>query len=180
MPLSTQRAKLATRDLTVFAALSTIMFLSRILMQGIPSVHLLGLFIAAITLTYRVRALIPLYGYILLDGVFAGFSTWWAPYLYIWLPLWLVFMIVGRFNLPRRIQLPLYMVLCGLHGLSFGLLYAPAQALMFGLSFQAMVAWIIAGLPFDVIHALGNFAAGALIIPLASLMRNLDSGQYRA
>ena len=162
------------RDLVVFSALGTTMFLSRILMQWIPNVHFLALFIAAITLTYKVRALIPLYVYIMLDGVFAGFSMWWIPYLYIWLPLWLIFMLAGKIKLPQKIQVPLYMVLCALHGLAFGTLYAPAQALMFGLSFQGMITWIIAGLPFDMIHAAGNFASGALIIPLSSLLSKLE------
>jgi energy-coupling factor transport system substrate-specific component len=143
-------------------------------MQMIPNVHLLGLFVASITLAYRVRALIPLYVYIMLDGVFLGFSMFWMPYLYVWLPLWLMFLLAGKLKLPIKFQVPLYMVLCGLHGLSFGLLYAPAQALIFGLSFQSMVAWIIAGIPFDIIHAAGNFAAGTLIVPLAALLKRLD------
>jgi len=156
------------------------MFLSRIMMQWIPNVHLLGLFVAAFTLTYRMRALMPLYGYVLLEGVFAGFSLWWVPYLYIWLPLWGAFMLVGRLELSQKVRAPLCMVVCALHGLSFGILYAPLQALMFGFSFQMMLAWIVAGFSFDVIHGIGNFVAGAMILPLASLLKKLDSGQYRA
>jgi len=163
--------------LTVFAALAAMMFLSRMLMQMIPNVHVLGLFIASITLTYRVRALIPLYAWILLEGVFAGFSFWWLPYLYIWLPLWGMFMLAGKLSLPTKVRAPLYMVLAALHGLSFGLLYAPAQALMFGMSFQAMIGWIIAGLPFDALHAAGNFAAGILILPLTALLTRLQRGE---
>jgi len=156
------------------------MFLSRLIMLMIPNVHVLGLFIAAMTISYRTRALIPLYAWIMLEGVLTGFSLWWIPYLYVWLPLWGMFMLVGRIKLPIKIKIPLYMMLCALHGLSFGTLYAPAQALMFGFSFQVTVAWIIAGLPFDVIHAIGNFAAGTLILPLSSLLIRLDKGQYRA
>jgi energy-coupling factor transport system substrate-specific component len=152
------------------------MFLSRNLMQMIPGVHFLGLIIAVSTLTYRVRALIPLYVYILTDGLFAGFSQWWIPYLYIWLPLWLMFMLAGRLKLRKEILAPLYMFLCGLHGLTFGLMYAPMQALFFGLSFEGMVAWVIAGLPTDIAHAVSNFAMGTLIMPLSALLRKLDKG----
>ena len=148
-------------------------------MQVIPNVHVLGLFIAATTITYRTRALIPLYAWVLLEGAFAGFSLWWLPYLYVWLPLWGMFMLIGKLNLPNAIKPPLYMILCALHGLSFGILYAPAQALMFGFSFQMTITWIIAGLPFDIAHAIGNFAAGTMIIPLATLLKKLDKGQYR-
>lgn len=163
------------KELTIFAMLGAIMFVSQIAMQWIPNVHFLGLFIASFTLTYRVRALIPIYVYVILFGAFSGFSFWWLPYLYIWLPLWGIFMIVGKFKLPTKVKVPLFMVLCALHGLSFGTLYAPFQALFFGLTFQGMIAWIIAGIPFDIIHAIGNFAAASLIVPLVRLLTQLEN-----
>jgi len=144
-------------------------------MIWIPSVHLLGLFIAAYTLTYRVRALIPIYVYVMIYGALYGFSAWWVPYLYIWLPLWGMFMFVSRFQLPVKMKVPIYMFLCALHGLFFGILYAPFQAWLFGLNFQGLVAWIIAGIPFDVVHAISNLAAGILILPLSELLKRLDA-----
>ena len=47
---------------------------------------------------------------------------------------------------------------------------------MFGLSFKGMIAWIIAGFPFDALHGLGNLAAGVLIIPLSELLLKLEDG----
>ena len=180
MHSSIRKDRLSARDIAVFSVLAAMMFLSRVGLQWIPNVHPLGLFIAATTLAYRRRALIPLYSYIMLDGVFSGFSMWWMPYLYIWLPLWGMFMLLGKLQLPAKIKAPVYMIACGLHGLSFGLLYAPAQALMFGLSVQAMIAWIIAGIPFDIAHGVGNFAFGSLIIPLSLLLMRLERGDFRA
>ena len=174
MRLSTQKNKLSVRELVVFAVLGSIMFLTTFALQALPNIHLLAMFIAAFTLTYRARALIPLYVFILLDGVFYGFALWWLPYLYIWLPSWGAMMLAGRLRLPRKVQVPLYMVLCGLHGLSFGTLYAPAQALMFGLSFQGMITWIIAGLPMDLMHGIGDFASAVLVLPLHELLKRLE------
>jgi len=151
------------------------MFISHIAMMWIPNIHLLGLFIAAYTLTYRAKALIPIYVYVMVYGALFGFSTWWIPYLYIWLPLWGLFMLIGVFRLPTKVKVPVYMILCALHGLSFGILYAPFQAWIFGLNFQSMIAWIIAGIPFDVVHAISNLAAGVLIVPLTALLKKLDS-----
>lgn len=170
--------RLPVRDLTVFAMLGTIMFASKVFTQILPpNVHLLGLFMATITLTYRTRALIPIYVFVLLDGVFWGFSVWWIPSLYVWLPLWGSFMFAGKIKLPPAVQAPIFMVLSGLHGLSFGTLYAPANAFFFGLSFEGMLAWIVAGLPFDIIHAIGNLVAGSLIVPLAALLKRLERRQ---
>jgi energy-coupling factor transport system substrate-specific component len=174
MHLSLVDKKLSTRYIVIFGLLGGLMFLSKVAMLGIPNVHLLGLFIAAFTLTYRVQALIPIYIFVLLSGLFYGFSIWWMPYLYIWLPLWIAFMLLGNFQLPKKVKVPIAMALCAIHGFSYGILYAPFQALVLGFSFQAMIAWIVAGIPFDIIHGVSNLASGILIIPLAGLLKKLD------
>ena len=78
-------------------------------------------------------------------------------------------------NMSKKTAVPVYAFVCALHGLFFGTLYAPAQALMFHLDFKAMIAWIIAGLPFDAIHAVGNLASGLLIVPLAEVLKKIHS-----
>ncbi len=77
-------SKLTIRGLTIFAMLASIMYLSKMIMEWIPNVHLLGMFIVSYTVVYRKKALIPIYVYVLLNGGFAGFSMWWIPYLYVW------------------------------------------------------------------------------------------------
>ena len=126
-----------------------------------------------LTVVYRSRALIPIYIYVILNGLYSGFNLWWMPYLYIWLFLWGGFMLLPR-RMPRKVAVPVYMVVCGLFGLAFGTLYAPFQALAFGLDLRGTLAWIVAGLPFDAIHAVGNLAGGSLILPLAELLRRLE------
>jgi hypothetical protein len=153
--------------------LAAVMHASQIALQGIPGVQLIWLFIAAMTLTYRARALIPIYVWVILHGAFYGF-IWAIPYLYIWLFPWGVFMLAGRIKLPAKARVPIYMVLCALCGLLFGALYAPFWALWAGLSFNGMAAWIIAGLPVDMGYAVCNFAAGVLIIPLSELLKKLE------
>jgi len=167
---------LPLKDLVIFAALGSIMFVSHLVLMGVPNIGFIGLFIAAFTLTYRVRALIPIYIYIMLYGLYFGFLTW-IPYLFVWLPLWGMFMLIGRFNLPVKVKVPVYMILCALHGLSFGTLYAPFSVFLFGIPFdlQTILAWIVAGLPYDIAHATGNLAAGILILPLSELLKRLDA-----
>ena len=167
------RAPLVTLpEMCVFAMLGALMFASKKLMEAIPNVHLVGLFLAVITVAFRTRALIPLYLYVFLDGLFGGFSLWWLPYLYVWTPLWGAIMLCPR-QISRKVKIALYAVLCGLHGFLFGVLYAPAQALLFGLDFGQTLAWIAAGFPFDAIHGISNLALGTLIVPLAELLEKL-------
>ena len=113
-------------EMTVFAMLGAVMYCSKIVMEWAPNIHLLGMFTITFTIVYRMKALIPIYVYVLLNGFFAGFQP----------------------------------------------------ALMYGLNFKQMLAWIAAGLPFDAVHAIGNFAAGFLILPLVKLLRKIDPNAY--
>lgn len=150
------------------------MYASKLIMELVPNVHLLGVFTIAFTVVYRKKALYPIYVYVLLNGIFCGFATWWIPYLYLWTVLWGITMLLPK-KMPKKIQPLVYMVVCSLHGFLFGTLYAPAQALLFGLSFDGMIAWIIAGLPWDCIHGVSNFFCGLLIMPIISILRRIES-----
>ncbi len=146
------------------------MYASKILMEFAPNIHLLGTFIVAFTVVYRKKALYPIYIYVLLTGMFYGFATWWIPYLYLWTVLWGVVMLLPA-KISPKIQPLVYMIICAAHGFLYGTLYAPAQALLYGLSFKGMIAWIIAGFPFDCIHGVSNFFCGILIVPIIKTLR---------
>ena len=157
----------------IFPILGVIMFISKILMEGLPNIHLLGMLTMTYTLVYRSKALIPIYIYVLLNGLFSGFDMWWIPYLYIWTILWGLTMLLPK-RMPTWLRYVIYPLLCCIHGLLYGALYAPAQALMFNFTPEQTAAWIIAGFPFDIIHGIGNLALGFLIPPMAELLRKLE------
>ena len=165
-------AVLSIREMCIFAMLGALMFCSKIIMEALPNIHLLGMFTMAYTFAFGKKALVPIYIYVLVNGLFAGFSTWWIPYLYVWTVLWAATMPLAS-HVPKKAARFLCPVLCCLHGLAFGVLYAPAQALLFGLNFKQTLAWIAAGFPFDVTHGIGNFFTGFLVIPLSELLRRL-------
>lgn len=162
--------KLTARETAIFAMLGALMYASKVIMEIAPNVHLIGVFIIAITVVYRKKALYPIYIFVILTGLLNGFSAWWVPYLYIWTVLWAIVMILPR-KLPKKAEPFIYMGVCALHGFAYGTLYAPAQAIMFGLNVTGMVSWIIAGLPFDLIHGVSNFFCGILIMPIISTLR---------
>ena len=65
-------------------------------MSALPNIHLLGMLIMVLTLTFRWRALIPIYIYVFLDGLYFGFNVWWVPYLYVWTVLWGMVMLLPK------------------------------------------------------------------------------------
>ena len=161
------------RLVAVFAMLGAIMFVSKLVMEFLPNVHLIGALTMVYTIVYRTKALIPLYVFVFLTGLFQGFGPWWIPYLYVWTVLWAVTMLLPK-KMNPALAVPVYMVVCALHGLLFGVLYAPVQALLFGLNFKQTVAWVAAGFPFDVIHAVGNFVVATLVLPLSRTLGKLE------
>ncbi len=175
MSLPTRPRNLASqriRETVIFAMLGTLMFVSKIIMEFLPNIHLLGMLTILYTLVFRKKALIPIYLYVLLNGVYAGFSIWWVPYTYIWTLLWGATMLLPR-KMPLKLAAVVYPALCTIHGLLYGILYSPAQAVMFGLNFEQTLAWIAAGLPFDALHAVGNLVSGLLILPLLPVLHRL-------
>lgn len=166
---------LTLREMLVFSLLGTVMFLGKIVMEWAPNVHPLALLIVAYTSVYRTKALIPIYLFVFMEGLYAGFSLWWVPYLYLWVILWGAVMLLPQ-SMPNKVRVPVLMAVAGLHGLLYGTLYAPFQALAFGLSFRGMLAWIVSGLPWDCVHAAGNLVLSSLAVPLISLLKRLDFG----
>lgn len=167
--------KLKLREVVLFAMLGSLMFLSKLLLEVLPNVHLLAVLTVAYTVCYRRQALYPIYLFVFLTGLYAGFNLWWIPYLYLWTLLWGATMLLPKSMHPRT-AIPVYMLLCGLHGFLYGTLYAPAQALMFGLDFSGTLSWIVAGLPFDAVHGVSNFCMGVLVLPLVKALRMAARG----
>ena len=168
-----KKRKLSVAELTIFAMLGALMYCSKVIMEWAPNIHLLGMFVMVFTLVYRKKALIPLYIFVFMIGLFNGFSIWWIPYLYIWTILWGITMLLPQ-KMSIKVKTIVYPLICSLHGFAYGTLYAPAQALMFGFNLEQTIAWILSGIPFDIIHGISNFFCGILIIPIIKILRKLE------
>lgn len=173
MTNNSKKVKITMFEMTVFSMLGALMYASKVLMEVLPNVHLIGVFIVAETIVYRKKALYPLYVFVFLTGLFNGFAAWWIPYLYIWTILWGMAMLIPKKLNGKKLMI-ISAVICSLHGLLFGTLYAPAQALLFNLDFKGMITWIIAGLPYDAIHGLSNLVCGLLIVPMSEIMKKSE------
>lgn len=162
--------KLKTKEMILFSLLGATMFVSKLITEALPNIHLLGLFIVSYTLVFRAKALIPIYIFVFLTGIYGGFTFWWIPYLYIWSILWLAIMLLPT-KMPPKIATPVYMTVAGLFGLLYGVLYAPAQALLYGYNFEKTLAWIASGFYFDITHAISNFLTTSLTPALVSVLK---------
>ena len=162
--------KINIKEITLFGMLGGLMYISKIIMEFLPNVHLIGTFIVAFTVVYRQKALFPIYIFVFITGLLNGFSSWWIPYLYVWTVLWGMTMLLPK-KIPNKFRPIIYMLISALHGFLYGTLYAPVHALLHGFNARMMVAWSVSGLPFDFTHGVSNFFCGLLIVPIISALK---------
>ena len=171
--MSKSKGGLSAREIVIFAMLGAILFIGDILMEWAPNVHPITVLVIVYTVVYRRKAIIPIIIYITLQAVFFG-GLWLVPYCYIFPLYHFIALFIPKKLSGVKAQV-CYSVLSVLFGLAFGILYAPWQAVMFmkTLDFGKIFAWVAAGFPYDVIHAVGNFAASFLAIPLIKLLNKI-------
>lgn len=162
-------SRLNIKEIAVLGMLAALMYATKLVMEFLPNVHLLGTFIVSATVVFRTKALFPIYTFVAISGLFSGFALWWVPYLYVWTVLWLFTMLIPK-KMSVKLAPIVYMTVSALHGFLYGTIYAPAQAIMFGLDFKGMIAWIISGIPFDITHGISNFVCGILIVPIIKVL----------
>lgn len=144
------------RDIAVSAFLTAILYLQQVALSPLPNIHLCTLLLILYTLYFPKLVFPVTAAFILLEGVTYGFGTWWISYLYIW-PLLIAVVLIFRKNQSKWF----WASIGGGFGLIYGALCAIPYLFVGGMSTAA--AYWVSGIPFDLLHCLGNFAAIALL-----------------
>ena len=159
--------RLTLFEVALFGILGGLTFAAKFVMSGLPNIEPASLMVMLFAVVFGWKGLFPTYIYIALEMLIFGISTWSIPYLYIWLILFIVARMMGNMTHPLS-----WALLSGVFGLLFGVLSLPAHWAMSG--FAASLAWVISGIPYDVLHCVGNFAiALVLFVPLRKLLTKL-------
>jgi len=141
---------LSVRELTVLAFLGAVLYVSQTAMAFLPNIELVSTLVLVYTLVFGRKALLPVYVFVLMEGVWYGFGIWWVMYLYVWAILY------AAARLLRRCDSPLiWACVTGAFGLAFGLLCSLPYTVAGGVG--AGIAWWMSGIPFDIMHCAGNF-----------------------
>jgi len=145
--------------------MGALMFASQVAMSFIPNVHLVGLFIIVTSLLFGWEAFYSVILFIFLEGITYGFGLWWFSYLYVW-PL-----LALAVNLLRKNEsVIIWAIVAAAHGLCFGALCSIPYFFMGG-SAMAFSYWV-AGIPFDIVHCISNFAVTLILLkPLSKVIK---------
>lgn len=153
-----------TLEIVLFGMLGAIAYVSQIALSFLPNIEVVSVLFLVYTRIFGRKALFPIYVFVLLEGIFYGFGSWWIMYLYVWAVLFGITMLFRKND-----SFLFWAILCGAFGLCFGALCAVTQGIMFGIG--SGIAYFINGIPFDIAHCIGNFFTTlALYKPLSFLL----------
>lgn len=136
--------------------LGAVLFTAKMAMAHLPNIEPVSLLVMLYAVCLGQRGLYAVYLYVLLECAMWGMGLWSVCYLYVWLVLF------GLARLLRRMESPFgWAALSGCFGLLFGALCAPVYWAAGGWAYA--VSWWISGLPMDLLHGAGSFAAALVL-----------------
>lgn len=142
-------------------------FGAKVAMSALPNIEPVSLMVMLFAAVFGWKALYPIYLYVGMEIMLYGINLWNINYLYVW-----TILAVAAIAM-RRLRNPIWWaLLSGAFGMAFGLLCSPVYMAIGG--FDYGIRWWLAGVAFDVPHAIGNFViALVLFAPLRKLTEKL-------
>lgn len=149
--------KVAIKDITLIAMLVAIIEVCKVALSFLPNIELTTFWLIIFTIYFGRKIVFVVPVFIVIEGVIYGIHLWWIMYLFAW-PL-LVF-ICYMFKNCKSVWF--WSIFSGTFGLFFGALctipHIIVGAFSSGLStgIRLGIAWWIAGIPWDIVHCIGN------------------------
>ena len=166
---------LNTKDISRLGLMIAVLEVSKLALANLPNVEIVSFWIVLFTLTFGLRTLYAIYGFVLIEGMLYGIHFWWAAYLYVWTLLALL-----TWLFRRQQSVLFWSILSAIFGLCFGALcaipYFITGVLSGGLytGFIAGFSWWVSGIPYDILHCVSNFCTILVLYkPIRKVMQRL-------
>lgn len=166
--------KISAKDIALIGMMVAVIEACKFALAAIPNVEVTSFWIIIFTLMFRKRIFIVIPVFILIEGIVYGFGLWWIMYLYAW-PMLAVITLLLRKNK----SMIMWSIISGAFGLLFGALCSipyifTGADLVSGLGIA--FAWWVAGIPWDLVHGIANFAIMLLLYhPITKVMKKMTS-----
>ncbi len=144
------------KDIALIGIMSAILVAVQVALGFLPNIELVSLLIIVYTLVFGRKALYIIYVFVAIEGMIYGVGLWWINYLYIWTILFVIVMLLRKQHYTY-----IWAIVSGFYGLLFGALCAIPNIFISG--FGSAVSYWIAGIPYDILHAAGNFVVCLLL-----------------
>lgn len=161
--------KLTIYDIALIGIMTATLEGGKLALFFLPNVEIVTLLIILYTLCFGPKIFYAVITFICIEGLLYGFGLWFIMYLYLWPLLALV-----TYLCRKKTGTLFWSILSAFFGLFFGAFAALPYIIISGPS--AAFAWWVAGIPFDIIHCISNFAlALVLFSPLHKILTKLST-----
>ena len=158
---------LSVRDVVLFGVLGALTFGAKYVMSFLPNIEPVSLMVMLYAVVFGRKWVYPVYLYVAMEILFYGISLWNINYLYIWAVL-----AIGAGVLKNMDSALGWAMLSGVFGLMFGALCGIVDVFIGGFGY-AVTKWV-SGIPFDIMHCVGNFCIALVMFkPLRGLLERL-------
>lgn len=176
---TSKKVGLTIKEITLIGMMVAVIEVCKVAFAGLPNIELTSFWIIMFTLFFGKRILFVVPVFILIEGAMYGAQMWWIMYLYAW-PL--LVLLTWMFRKQKSVWF--WSVLSGLFGLMFGFLcsfpYVVIGAVDGGIrnGLYAGFTWWVAGIPWDIVHAIGNFVIMLVLYKPISLVMKKSSSLF--
>ena len=169
------RWKPTVRDIALVGMMVAVIEVCKVTLMGLPNIELTTFWIIMFSIYFgnKVFWVIPVFT--LLEGAMFGFHIWWVMYLYMWPSLVLFTRMIRRID-----SVWAYSILSAMYGLLFGFFCAIPYVVIGTVDggirngLYAGFTWWVAGIPYDLLHGVGNFALMFILYkPIRNIMNKL-------
>ncbi|MCM1547063.1 MAG: hypothetical protein NC034_01780 [Ruminococcus sp.] len=147
--------RFSASQLARIAIMGALLYVSQLALSFLPNIEIVTLLIVIFTRNLGKEGTAACFVYVLLTAFTWGFGLWWVTYLVVW-PLFSLLV----YKLRKLESFALWAVINGFFGLCFGAVFALPY--LFKSPSYALSYWI-SGMPFDVVHCIGNFASTIIL-----------------
>lgn len=164
---------MSVQRITRIALLSAILYVSKVALEFLPNIELVSLLVILYSLVFGWETILIVTVFNMFELIQWGFGTWWFSYLYVWPLLCVITMLLKKLI---KEEFVIWAIVSGVFGLIFGSLFAVFY--LFVDRGYALAYWI-SGLPWDVVHCVGNFVLMLLVgKPLYKLLKTAKHKIY--
>ena len=169
------RLKLTTQDIATIGIMVAVIEVCKVVLMGLPNIELTTFWIIMFSIYFGNKVFWAIPVFILIEGAMFGFQIWWIMYLYMWPSLALLARILKKID-----SVMAYSILSSAYGFLFGF-FCAIPYLFIGMAdggikngLYTAFTWWVAGIPFDMIHGVGNFVLMFILYkPIRLIMNKL-------
>ena len=169
------RKKIEIKDIAMIGMMVAVIEVSKAALSFLPNIELTSFWLILFTLFFGWKIVFVVPIFILIEGAIYGVGLWWIMYLYAW-PLLVALTYVFR----KTNSMWFFCCLSSIFGFCFGFLcsfpyfFIGAYGNGFKSGLVSMFTWWIAGIPWDIVHGVGNFVLMAILYkPVTSIMKKI-------